>query len=176
MTVVGALAAPALGSRRDEVAASGAARHLATQLQYARMDAIRRATYIAFRFQTAAAGGIRYALFADGNSNGVRTVDIGRGVDIQVSPWESLSDQFAGVAFSITPGVTDIDSRALITGDPVRIGGSELLSFSPTGTATSGTLYLSGRTGQQFAVRILGATGRVRVLRFVRGENQWDSP
>jgi type II secretory pathway pseudopilin PulG len=175
MIVVGAMAAPTLGGRRDDLATAGAARHLATQLQHGRMDAIRRATHVAYRFQVVGAG-IRYALFADGNGNGVRTVDIGHGVDAQVSAWESLSDHFAGVTFSIAPGVMDIDSGSPIAGDPVRVGGSGLLSFSPTGTATSGTLYLSGRTGQQYAVRVLGATGRIRILRFVRGENQWTSP
>jgi type II secretory pathway pseudopilin PulG len=171
MMAVGAMAAPTLGSRRDELVTAGAARHLATLLQHGRMQAIGRATHVAYRFQVVGAG-IRYALFADGNGNGVRTVDIGHGVDAQVSAWESLSDHFAGVTFSIAPGVVDIDSGSPIAGDPVRVGGSELLSFSPTGTATSGTLYLSGRTGQQYAVRVLGATGRVRTLRFVRGENQ----
>ncbi len=175
MMVVGALAVPTVGSRRDELAAAGAARHLATLLQHGRMDAIRRATHVAYRFQAVAAG-IRYALFVDGNGNGLRTADIGRGVDAQVSPWESLSDHFTGVTFSIAPGVTDIDSGSSIAGDPVRLSGSELLSFSPTGTATSGTLYLSGRTGQQYAVRVLGATGRVRILRYVWGQNQWASP
>jgi hypothetical protein len=175
MMVVGAMAVPAVGNRRDEWAAGGAARHLATLLQHGRIDAIRRATHVAYRFQTVGEG-MRYALFADGNANGVRTIDIGQGVDSQVSAWELLSDNFAGVTFSIAPGVTDIDSGGPIAGDPVRIGGSELLSFSPTGTATSGTLYLSGRTGQQYAVRVLGTTGRIRVLRFVRGDNQWASP
>ena len=175
MMIVVAMAAPTVGSGKDELAARGAARHLASQLQHVRMDAIRRAAHVAYRFRIMGAG-IRYALFADGNGNGVRTVDIGRGVDPQVTGWESLSDHFAGVTFSIAPGVMDIDGGSPIAGDPVRVGGSDLLSFSPTGTATSGTLYLSGRTGQQYAVRVLGATGRIRILRFVRGENQWISP
>jgi Tfp pilus assembly protein FimT len=176
MMVVGAMASPSVGNHRDELATSGAARYLATLLQHGRMEAIRRATHVAYRFEGDGSG-IRYALFADGNRNGVRTEDIGNGADAQVSAWESLSDHFAGVTFSIAPGVTDIDSGGPIAGgDPVRVGGSDLLSFSPTGTATSGTLYLSGRTGQQYAVRVLGATARIRTLRFARGENQWISP
>jgi type II secretory pathway pseudopilin PulG len=172
---VGAIAAPTVGVQRDEIAARGAARHLATLLQFSRMDAIRRGAHVAYRFDGVGPG-IRYAMFADGDGDGVRSADIGRGVDAQVSTWETLSDHFSGVTFAIAPGVTDIDDGRAIAGDPVRAGGAELLSFSPTGTATSATLYLSGRTGQQYAVRVLGATGRIRTLRFVRGRNQWTSP
>ena len=74
--VVGAMAVPTLGSQNDRIATSGAARYLATRLQQGRMDAIRRGTHVAYRFER---GGetVRYALFADGNGNGVRTTDIG---------------------------------------------------------------------------------------------------
>jgi len=167
--------APAVGSRPDDLATVGAARHLASVLQLTRMEAVRRGAYVALWFQSSAAG-VRYASFADGNGNGVRTADIGRAIDTQVSAWESLSDHFTGVTFAIGQGVTDIDSGASLSGDPVRLGGSDVLSFSPTGTATSGTLYLRGRSGLQYALRVLGATGRVRVLRFAAGEGQWLPP
>ena len=51
-------------------------------------------------------------------------------------------------------------------GDPVQIGSSTLLSFSPTGACTSGTLFIRGLRSTQFAVRVLGATGRTRVFEF----------
>jgi len=175
MMLVGAIATPTLGQRGRTVELSGSARYLSSLLQRARTEAIRRGTYVAYRF-TAVNGQVRYAMFADGNGNGVRSVDITLGVDGQVSAWESVADHFAGVTFSIAPGVTDIDTGTPLAGDPVRIGGSELLSFSPTGTATSGTLYLSDRNQQQWAVRVLGATGRIRVLRFDPGNTQWTSP
>jgi hypothetical protein len=171
----GAIAAPALGGRASDIAASGAARYVGALMQRGRFEAIRRSTSVAYRFEPVA-GTIRYALFADGNGNGVRTADIGRGVDSQVSTWESLSDHFSGVNFAIAPGVTDIDSGSPLSGDPLRIGGSDLLSFNPTGNATSGTLYLMGRDRQQYAVRVLGATARTRVLRFLPEARQWVQP
>jgi hypothetical protein len=58
--------------------------------------------------------------------------------------------------------------------DGVRIGTSRILTLGPDGTATSGTLYLHGRRAQ-FAVRILGATGRTRLLRFDPGGRRWVS-
>jgi hypothetical protein len=50
---------------------------------------------------------------------------------------------------------------------------SALMSFSPIGTASSRTLYLRGGDGSQYAVRVLGATGRTRVLRYVAGTRVW---
>jgi hypothetical protein len=47
------------------------------------------------------------------------------------------------------------------------------LSFGPSGGATSGTLYVRGAGAQQYAVRILGATGRSRVLRFDFLARRW---
>jgi hypothetical protein len=44
--------------------------------------------------------------------------------------------------------------------------------MSPDGTATSGTLYLQGKRAQ-YAVRVLGATGRTRVLAFDRERQTW---
>jgi hypothetical protein len=57
--------------------------------------------------------------------------------------------------------------------EPLRIGQSALLSFSPLGSATAGTLYVSASAGPQMAIRITGPTGRVRVLRFDRGAGSW---
>jgi hypothetical protein len=45
---------------------------------------------------------------------------------------------------------------------------------SPDGTATSGTLYVQGSRAQ-YAVRVLGATGRTRVLKYERGSGAWVS-
>ena len=58
--------------------------------------------------------------------------------------------------------------------DPVRFGRGDILTFSPLGTASSGTLYLrASRSGEQYAVRVLGVTGRVRVLRFESAAGTW---
>ena len=56
---------------------------------------------------------------------------------------------------------------------PVRFGSGTTLTVSPLGTATGGTIYLRGRGGHQAAVRVFGATGRVRVLTFEAGAGEW---
>jgi len=173
--VVGAMAVPLMRSAQDDRDVRGAARHLAAVLQAQRQDAIARAASTAVRFQSTPAG-TRFAVFVDGNGNGVRATDITKGTDSQVSPWESITDHFPDVTFGLAPDVTDMDSGDVLTGSPVRIGGSDLLSFSPTGTASSATLYLRGRHDQQYAVRVLGVTGRIRMVRFDRQTRAWVAP
>ena len=58
--------------------------------------------------------------------------------------------------------------------DGVRIGTPKILTISPDGTATSGTLYVQGARAQ-YAVRVLGATGRTRVLKYEPGSRSWVS-
>ena len=104
---------------------------------------------------------------------GVRTRDIRRGIDRRTTPVEAIGDRFPGVRFGVAAGVTDISSGKKLVGDPVRMGRSDIVSFGPAGTATSGTVYVRSRSGRQYAVRVLGATGRVRVLGFNVEMGKW---
>jgi hypothetical protein len=56
----------------------------------------------------------------------------------------------------------------------LRIGRGNIVSFSPLGSSTTGTLYLSNDYGLVYAVVILGSTGRVRVARY-RGGGKWQA-
>ena len=93
-------------------------------------------------------------------------------VDSEVAHSEFLASLFPGVGFGLHSGVPDVDGSRSSGADGLRIGPSGILTIGPDGTATSGTLYVRGRRGQ-YAVRILGVTGRTRVLRFHAGTAQW---
>ena len=114
----------------------------------------------------------RIGEYADGNGNGVRASDIASGADAEVARPEFLSGLFPGVGLGLHSGVPDVDGSQSSGADGLRIGSSGILTLGPDGTATSGTLYVRGRRGQ-YAVRILGITGRTRVLRFHAGTGQW---
>jgi hypothetical protein len=137
------------------------------------MDAIRRSTSIALRFVVSTPD-YTFAPYADGNGDGVRSLDIGRGIDRPIGASQQLQDHFAGVRFGLMPGTPDADGGYSGGTEGVRIGTARILTMSPDGTATSGTLYLKGRQSQ-YAVRVLGATGRTRVLTFDRGAGTWIS-
>jgi len=56
---------------------------------------------------------------------------------------------------------------------PVRFGSSDIASFSPTGSCTAGSLFLRSPKGVQFAVRVAGVTGRLRLLRYDAPARVW---
>ena len=83
-------------------------------------------------------------------------------VDPLVTPPVRIADLFPHVLLSLNDPAD--------TSSPDT---SALMSFTPLGTASSRTLYLRGGDGSQYAVRVLGATGRTRVLRYVEGTHAW---
>ena len=167
-----AIAIPAIEGTMDELRTAMAARYVEGRIRSARMDAVRRSRAVALRFEAPEPGDYAYAPFGDGNGNGVRTTDIRDGVDIALGPAERLCDRFPGVAFALAPGLPDADGSEGTGEDGVRIGTARILTMSSDGTATSGTLYIRGRRAQ-YAVRVLGATGRTRMLEYSPGSRSW---
>jgi prepilin-type N-terminal cleavage/methylation domain-containing protein len=171
---VSGIAVPVLMGNREQYRASGAARHLAAVVFECRSQAIRSGAYVAMRF--ADDGSTTWTMFQDGNGDGVKSADITRGIDRQVGPAIRLKDSFPEVRFGLVSGVTDIESGQALTGSGIRLGAGNWLSFSPVGTTSSGTLYVRGNGNAQYAVRVFGATGRVRVLRFNAVSRTWELP
>ena len=172
MAALAAMTVPLVAAALDETRTVMAARYLEARIADARMRAVRRATRVALRFEPVR-GGYAVAEYADGNGNGVRTADIASGMDPQLAPARTLGEMFQGVSFGLLPGIPPSDDdRADDDRDGVRVGSARLLSVDPDGTATSGSLYVHGRD-LQCAVRILGATGRTRMLRFDRRRGRW---
>lgn len=175
LAVAAALAVTALpltGTALDSARTAMAARYLESRIAGARLLAVSRSASVGFKFEQAGADHA-FTEYADGNGNGIRTADIASGMDNQVVPRMFLRDGFSGVRFGLLAGLPDIDNvRTVERSNGIRLGSSGILSLSPDGSSSSGTVYLHGRTAQ-YAVRILGATGRTRLLRFEPGTGQW---
>ena len=169
-----ATAVPEYLTGLDDLRARGAAHHLAARLHRARMEAVMRSAMVGVQFTQAADGHYSYAVYLDGNRNGVLTRDIQSGIDRRIAAVERLPDQFTGVEFGAIPGLPPVDAGGTAPGtDPVRLGSSNIASFSALGTATSGTVYIRGRRDAQYAVRIFGETGRTRLMKFEPGTGRW---
>ena len=174
LATLAAVSIPVTAGALDELRTSMAARYLEGRIMNARATAVKRSARIGLRFEPVDTD-CRIAEYVDGNGNGVRAADIASGVDPEVAQAEFIGSLFPGVGFGLHTGVPDVDGSPSTGSDGLRIGSSRILTLGPDGTATSGTLYVRGRRGQ-YAVRILGITGRTRVLRFHPGTGQWITP
>lgn len=159
----------------DGIRAASAARRVAARLQQARVRAIVRGRDTAIRFVQNSSGYIE-TMYEDGNGNGVLAADISSGVDLPVGPAERMIDQFPGVDFGTLPALPGAEGSAAPGTDPIRLGSSDGVTFTPSGTASTGSLYILGRGGNQFVVRIYGETGRTRILKYYSGTGQWSAP
>lgn len=171
--VLAAIAVPSLQASRDRDATRMAARYLANKLQLLRVEALRRNRSVAMRFDPADLG--RYAAYVDGDGDGVLQADIDQDIDTLLEEGAHLVSVFSTIALRVALPVPMPDGGGMLAADsdPVRIGNTNLVSFSPTGSSTSGTIYLAGRDGSQMCVRLLGSTGRIRVLWFDRASAAW---
>ena len=161
--IAGAAVPPILGSL-DRSRGLIAAKYLGSRFALARSLAVTRRAAIGLRFVDDPQG-ISVEVYQDGNRNGILTADIERQIDRPIEPPMRLFELFPGVQIGLAAGVPAVDA--------VQLGRTNILSFSPAGTATSGTIYVRGRDGTQWAVRVLGATGRMRVLKYVPRTGEW---
>ncbi len=168
-----AIAVPVLERAADTADAGAAARYVASVIARARFEAARGQRAQALRFVRTPA--VAFTVAVDGDGDGVSAADVSAGVDPVIRPSDRLGDHFPRARFGLAGTLPAIDEARLLTSadDPIRLGSADQLTLGPLGTATSGTLYIASRAGAQFAVRIAGATGRARVLRFDPGPRTW---
>ena len=169
-----AMAVPVIGGSLDRERTIIGAQYLAGQLQRARLESLKQARSVAVRLEIVGERA-RLQVFADGNGNGVSQRDIDRAIDPPLAPPEFLDDRSRDVSLRINQPVADISGAGQLDpgDDPLRIGNTALVAFSPLGGATSGTLYVAAHRGPQMAIRVFGGTGRVRVLLFDAQARQW---
>ena len=160
----------------DARAAAGA-REMAATLQALRWKAV-SANRTYGLFFALDRQGWHWVVVLDGNGNGLRTGEVLDGTDPVVSGPYRMEDRVEGLylGFPAVPSVPAIPPRSgsiANLSDPVKFGNSNLISFSPLGTASSGTLYLTDRRYALRAVVLFGPTVRVRVWRFDTREALW---
>jgi type II secretory pathway pseudopilin PulG len=180
LAVIGILASlgvPELFRSTEQTRLRLGAGEIASSLRIARVYAMRHSANVAIKFKSTS-DGVNYALFRDGDGDGVRSLDIEHGVDPQVEPWRPLTHLGRGIGFGFPPGPLPRDptSGKAIGGsrdDPIRFNSSDLASFAASGTATPGSVYLTdGRRGLVI-VRVTNLSGNVRIWRWDRDDGAW---
>lgn len=111
------------------------------------------------------------ALYQDGNGNGIRRADIQSGVDPRFYGPLKLSRAMEDIHVGIlNPQIPEIPPKTGIipnASDPVKFGSSDIVSFSPFGDSSSGTLYLGCASQQQmYAIVLFGSTARLSLWKF----------
>jgi hypothetical protein len=162
--ILAAVGLPGFRAASIEAHLLGAGRIFKSEFRKARSVAARGNVYTAIRFERHEDRDW-FAVYVDGNLNGVRTQDIEAGLDQRLAGPFPLDGRAPGVRVGINAGVPAIppETGLLDTDDPIRFGRSNMVSFSPVGTATPGTFYLAGE-GIQAAVRVTGGNARVRLM------------
>ena len=171
------LAATASGAfqLREALSVRSAAAELSSTFVRARAYALTRGVAVALKFRRDG-GRYEWALYRDGNGNGVRTSEIASGVDRSLAlavPW-SRADVRPGILLGTpVPDPSSPGSQLDRLDDPIRFNNSDLCSFSPTGESTPGSVYLWDGRNRMAVVRVYGRSAKVRTLFHFRGEKDW---
>lgn len=162
--VLAAVALPGVQAYTEEAALLGAGRVFEGEFRRAYSLAVRHGAQTAIVFEPRS-DPPTCSIYRDLNFNGVRRADIQAGIDLRVEGPVRLGPTGAGIRLAILPGLPAIPpARGLLEGDdPIRFGNADMLSFSPLGTGSPGTLFLASRR-QQVAIRVVAGSARVRLL------------
>lgn len=180
LAVVGMVVAagvPALHSIQSGFAVRSALSEIRSILQMARSRAIASSRHTAVRFERDR-NRFRYAIYEDGDWDGVRNDDIARRIDkpIVTSREVLRGGARAWIGLPLYP-VADPDSGAPMPSgsSAIRFNRSMLCSFAPSGSGTSGSVFVTDGRDITAVIRVLGATGRIRSQRFDRNLGRWVS-
>lgn len=173
------LATPSLSGLLARSRMQGAARELIGELRAARSMAFSEGRCIGFRFEKDG-GGWKYTLYSDGDGDGIRSGDITAGIDRPLRAARRMSESWEGLDFGFLdlPRVRKLPPGSGWMGvrdDPVQCGSADIISFSPEGDATSGTLYLTDARDLMMAVVLFGPTVRIRSYRYDTSQEDWVS-
>jgi type II secretory pathway pseudopilin PulG len=177
MAILAFLVVPPILSLSARLRVDAAAHEAAMVLFEARALALRNSAEVAVKFYPQP-GRVSFACFRDGDGDGVRTADINSGVDVQITPLRMLASFKGQLGFGFPPGRAPRDPgdpthRLTNLDDPIRFNNSDLASFGPLGTSTPGSLYVTDGRRELSVVRLLGLTGKVRVLRWDPAADAW---
>lgn len=170
-------AAPAVVALRGHGRAEAGARYLSGLFAAERFRSVAVHRARGFWFERVA-DGWRWHEVVDGNGNGLRTAEIRDGTDATVAGPFRLEDRVSRVRLGIPGGgpYPDIPPRRGVLheeDDPVRFGRSDVVSFAPLGSASSGTIFVTDGERGLCGVVLFGPTARLRVWRFDRKEWRW---
>lgn len=178
LSIVLSMGVPHLLAAHSQMRVNMAAAEAASEIRLARMTAVRSRTYVAVRFEVREDGTVYTAVYGDGDGDGVRSRDIQAGVDRRLRRPVPLRRVGSSVHLGFPPGPPPRDPgsprrRLGRLDDPIRFNRSDMVSFSPIGASTPGSLYFTDGRSRLAVVRVYGRTGKVKVMVYDRRTEEW---
>lgn len=178
IAIIGILALcaiPSFGNYRRNSSVISAGNEMRGLLRSVRSRAITRGRNCGVKF-TRSGSNWTYTLYDDGNNNGIYNADINKGIDRRYFGPAVVMPSFRTVSISLLRDpIRDPDGAKLLPTDPaLQFGNSTICSFSAVGASTPGTMYISDGIDHLYAVRVFGASGKVRMLRYDAGRRKWE--
>lgn len=173
LATVVAAATPGVANLQSSVAIRSAAGEVGVAFFRARALAISSGKNVGLKFRRS---GDRWewTVYADGNGNGIRTIDITRGIDRPVASYEwSRNDVLPGILGPAVPDPGQADALLARPDDPIRFNASDICSFSPVGESTPGSVYLWDGRDRMAVVRVFGRSAKLKTLYYRRGDAGW---
>ncbi len=111
----------------------------------------------------------------DGDGDGINRRDLDRGRDRKISEVQQLESGGAGLGILQDEPVPDPGGGRLRGNldDPVRAGRGDIITFTPTGSATPCSIYMTDFHERMRVIRVFGSTARVRSLVWNVGWEKW---
>jgi Tfp pilus assembly protein FimT len=170
------IAAPLCSAALSRARVTTAAAEMGQTFARLRAEAIAGRRRVGLRFKTVA-GRTSFTVYADADGDGIRADDIANGTDPVLEAERDLRSRYEGIDFGmLDEAIPDVppQSGSLPPGsDPIRFGSADTVTFTPWGTASTGTLFISDGRDTVVAVVLYGRTGRIRTWRLDRSAGQW---
>ena len=178
IAIIGTIAlctVPAFANYRRRMSVLAASEQLRNILRLTRSRAVTSGHNVGVKF--IAGREWTYAIYEDGDGEGVRNDDIDRRIDRRILGPDIVMPSFHIATIGLLKTtIKDPDGDPLKPdASAVQFGRSTICSFSPIGSGTPGTVYLIDGGGQLWAARCTGNGGRVRVLRYDSGRKKWET-
>lgn len=154
---------------RRRVAMAGATSELRATFMYVRTLAVARDHNVAIRFREEPKG-YSWAVYEDGDGDGVRNDDISKNIDRQLIRPRLFQHPPARIGLPDHSMPDPMNGGVLESRPAVRFNSSMLCSFSRAGEVTNGSLVLTDGPSAVI-VRVYDRSGRVAVLRW--NGKQW---
>lgn len=166
-----ALTTPVAASVVDASRVRHAAGFLSSRFRLARQEAVGRGVNVGVVFDQVG-GKWSVRVCRDGTRNGLRRAEIQSGADPCLDGPHHMDALFPHVSVGVDPLLRGPAGEPG-SPDPVRFGSANLISFSPLGSCTAGSLFLRSSSGAQYVVRVGGVNGRIRVFRYDSPNAGW---